>query len=363
MTLTSPRRSVTRHNVPPKQRLTYRDAGVDIARADRLIDVIRSLAATTTRPEVLSGVGPFAASVRIPSGIKNPVLLSSADGVGTKLAVAKTLGRHDSIGIDLVAMNANDLITAGAQPLFFLDYLSVGDLSSIDAAAVISGIAEGCRQSRMSLVGGETAEMPGFYKDGDYDLAGFCVGVAERRKLVDGRHVRAKDLLIGLPSDGLHSNGYSLARKALKASSLRNLNQRPSCLEGTLGEELLKPTRIYVRPVLAALKEHPIKAMAHITGGGLPGNVVRMLPPKLGAVINRSTLPELPIFSLIRERGGVSRAEMDKTFNCGIGFVMIVAPRHAERLCSFLRKRKVEARVIGEVCEGQRRVRYTKAAR
>jgi phosphoribosylformylglycinamidine cyclo-ligase len=349
--------------VATKRQLTYRDAGVDIARADRLIDTIRRLAATTTRPEVLSGVGPFAAAVSIPRSIRKPVLLSSADGVGTKLAVAKTLERHDTIGIDLVAMNVNDLITAGAQPLFFLDYLGVGNLASIDAAAIISGIAEGCRQSKMSLVGGETAEMPGFYKDGDYDLAGFCVGVAEKRNLVDGKSVRPNDVLIGLPSDGLHSNGYSLARKALNASSRRVLNSSPPELDGTIGDELMKPTRIYVRPVLAALKEFRVKAMAHITGGGLPGNVVRMLPKGMGAVINRGALPELPIFDLIRQRGDISRSEMDKTFNCGVGFVMIVPARDAEALCSFLRRRKIAARPIGEVTKGPRRVRYSRALR
>ncbi len=360
--MTTPDRSGTRPWVTRPAKLTYRQAGVDIARADRLIEHIARSAASTRLPEVLSGIGPFASAVRLPRGLKQPILVSSADGVGTKLAVARVLGRHDTVGIDLVAMNANDLITGGARPLFFLDYLAVGSLASVDAAAIVDGIAEGCRESRMSLVGGETAEMPGFYAPGEYDLAGFCVGVAERRSMIDGRRVRPGDAIIGLPSDGLHSNGFSLARKALGASSLTRLNRREAALGCTLGEELLRPTRIYVRPVLAAVERFRIKGMAHITGGGIPGNLVRALPAGIGAVVDRATFPELAIFELIRERGNVSRKEMDKTFNCGIGYAMIVGHRDAPQICSFLKRRGIAARVIGHTQAGRRQVVYRRGA-
>lgn len=350
--------------MPPKtkKKLTYRDAGVDIAKADRLITRIASLAASTKRPEVLSGIGPFASAVRLPRGMKQPVLLSSADGVGTKLAVARVLDQHATVGIDLVAMNVNDLITGGAEPLFFLDYLAVGSLASVDAASVIEGIAEGCRQSAMSLVGGETAEMPGFYAPGEYDLAGFCVGVAERRKIIDSSKVRSGDVIVGLPSSGLHSNGFSLARKALGAGSRRRLEKHEKSLDRSLGAELLEPTKIYVRPVLAATNKFAIKGMAHITGGGIPGNLVRALPKGIGAVVDRATFPQLPIFDLIRERGGIAQSEMDKTFNCGVGYVMIVKPRDAEGLCAFLKRRGLAARIIGHTVTGRRKVSYKRGA-
>ncbi len=339
---------------------TYRAAGVDIAAADRLVTRIASLAATTRRREVLSGVGPFAAAFRLPGGMRHPVLFSSCDGVGTKLDVARLAGDHSTVGIDLVAMNANDLITAGAEPLFFLDYLSAGKLASIAAEQIVAGIAEGCRQSGMSLVGGETAELPGFYPDGSYDLAGFCVGVAERSRILDPTRVRPGDAIIGLASDGLHSNGYSLARKALKATTRKALDKHVPELGCSLAEELLKPTRIYVRPVLAALQKFPIRAMAHITGGGIPGNLVRSLPDGVQAVIERSAIPTLPVFELIRDRAGVRRPEMDRTFNCGIGYTMIVPARQAEELCRFLGRRQVRACILGEVMTGPRRVRYAR---
>ncbi len=341
-----------------KPAVTYRDAGVDIAAADRLVQRIAKLAAATRGPEVLAGVGPFAAAVRLPRGYKNPVLLSSADGVGTKLAVARLAGRHDTIGIDLVAMNANDLITAGARPLFFLDYLAVGRLAAVDGESLIAGIAEGCKRAGMSLVGGETAEMPGFYKDGDYDLAGFCVGVAERRAIIDGRRIRSGDAVIGLESNGLHSNGYSLARKVLKVSRRAALDRLVEGLDSTVGEELMRPTKIYVKPVLAALERFSIVGMAHITGGGLPGNLVRVLPPGLRATIHRPALPQKPLFDLIQNKGDIAQDEMDRTFNCGIGFTVLVRKRIAEEVCRFFRRRKVGARVIGEIGKGRRRVVY-----
>lgn len=346
--------------VPPrKPPLTYSAAGVDIEAADNLVSRIARLAATTRRPGVLAGIGPFAAAVRVPRGMRAPVMISSTDGVGTKLAVAKLLGRHDTIGIDLVAMNANDLITTGARPLFFLDYLAVGVLGSIDGEAIVRGIAEGCRQARMSLVGGETAEMPGFYAKGEYDLAGFCVGIVERSKMIDARRVRAGDVVLGLASTGLHSNGYSLARRALGVTSSTMLKRRVAELGTTLGEALLTPTAIYVVPVLALLGRVDVRGMAHITGGGLPGNLVRSLPPGTRAVLSRAALPDLPLMRLIQERGHISRPEMDRTFNCGIGFTMIVPQRHAKQAAALLSRRAVRATVIGIVEKGRRGVVYT----
>lgn len=340
------------------RRLTYRDAGVDIAAADDLVRDIARLARATHGREVLSGVGLFASAMRIPRGYREPVLMTATDGVGTKLAVAKLARRHDTIGIDLVAMSVNDLLTSGARPLCFLDYISVGALDSVDARAVIGGITEGCRMAGASLVGGETAEMPGFYRRGEYDLAGFAVGIVERRRMLDGSKIRPGDVLVGLESSGLHSNGYSLARKALGITTRSALARRPKQLGESLEEALLRPTRIYVRPVLAALERFPISAMAHITGGGIPGNVVRVLPPGVAARINRTALPEVALLDLIATSANIPAAEMDRTFNAGIGYVLAVRPRKAEPLCKFFRRRRVPARVIGEALAGRRRVSY-----
>jgi len=350
------------HPVPSKKPpRTYSAAGVDIDAADRLVSRIAKLAATTRRPGVLAGIGPFAAAVRVPRGMRDPVMISSTDGVGTKLAVAKLLGRHDTIGIDLVAMNANDLVTTGARPLFFLDYLAVGVLGSIDGEGIVRGIAEGCRQAQMSLVGGETAEMPGFYAKGDYDLAGFCVGIVERSKMIDPKRVRAGDVVLGLASTGLHSNGYSLARRALGATTRAALRRSVAELGTTLGEALLTPTAIYVAPVLALLKRIDVRSMAHITGGGLPGNLVRSLPAGTRAILSRAALPEPPLMRMIRERGKISQPEMDRTFNCGVGFTMIVPRDEAVRAAGLLAKRGVRATAIGIVEKGRRGVVYTDA--
>jgi phosphoribosylformylglycinamidine cyclo-ligase len=338
--------------------LTYRSAGVDIDEADRLVARIAKIARSTQGPEVLSGVGLFAAASRLPNNLREPVLLTAADGVGTKLAVARLVGKHDTIGIDLVAMNVNDLLTSGARPLSFLDYLGVGKLSSIDAEGIISGIAEGCRRAGASLVGGETAEMPGFYPDGEYDLAGFAVGIAERKTLCTGSGIRPGMAVVGLEASGLHSNGYSLARRALAIDSKRSLRRKPRELGRTLADELLEPTRIYVRPVLAACDKFSIKGMAHITGGGLAGNLVRVLPKGISAVIDRSTLPTLPILELIAHQGNVSQAEMDKTFNNGVGFALVVRSRDAADVCAFFRRRKVPAHIIGKTVSGRRGVRF-----
>jgi len=344
-------------------RLTYRQAGVDIAAADRLVERIKKIAATTRTPEVLSGVGLFAAATRLPKGLRDPVILSATDGVGTKLAVARILGKHDTIGIDLVAMNVNDLLTSGARPISFLDYLAVGRLSSVPAEAILRGIAQGCRLAGASLIGGETAEMPGFYRDGEYDLAGFAIGVAERRRLIDGSRIRPGDALVGLRSTGLHSNGYSLARRVLRATTRAALMRKDADLGEPLGEALLRPTAIYVKPVLAALGRFRVRGMAHITGGGIPGNLSRILPRGCTALVERAALPEDPLFELIRRRGEIERGEMDRTFNCGIGYVMVVPATEADGLVAFLGKRSVRASVIGAVRRGPRGVRYSAGAR
>jgi phosphoribosylformylglycinamidine cyclo-ligase len=277
--------------------------------------------------------------------------------------VARILGKHDTIGIDLVAMNVNDLLTSGARPIAFLDYLAVGRLSTVPAEAIIRGIAEGCRLAGASLIGGETAEMPGFYRDGEYDLAGFAIGVAERRRLIDGSRIRPGDAIVGLRSTGLHSNGYSLARRALQTTTRAALMRRNADLGQTLGEALLRPTAIYVKPVLAALERFRVSGMAHITGGGIPGNLVRILPRSCEAVVDRAALPADPLFELIRRRGKIGRAEMDRTFNCGIGYVIVVPGREADALVAFLAKSAVDASVIGSVQRGARAVRYTKGRR
>lgn len=342
--------------------LTYRKSGVDVAAADRLVEKIKTIAGSTRSSDVLSGVGLFAAALRLPRGLVSPVLLAATDGVGTKLAIAHLLNRHDTVGIDLVAMNVNDVLTAGAKPLCFLDYLAVGRLASVNAEAILRGIADGCRIAGTSLVGGETAEMPGFYRDGEYDLAGFVVGIAERRRLIDGARIRPGDAIVGLASTGLHSNGYSLARKALGVRTRTQLSRRVNALGETLGAALLRPTAIYAKPVLSLLERHRVHGMAHITGGGIPGNLVRVLPRSCLAVIERNRLPELPLFDLIRSRGKISTAEMDRTFNCGVGYTLVVPSDQADSAIRFLRKRGLDAFTIGEIRRGARGVAYDRRA-
>ncbi len=342
--------------------LTYRKSGVDVAAADRLVEKIKTIAGSTRSSDVLSGVGLFAAALRLPRGLVSPVLLAATDGVGTKLAIAHLLNRHDTVGIDLVAMNVIDVLTAGAKPLCFLDYLAVGRLASVNAEAILRGIADGCRIAGTSLVGGETAEMPGFYRDGEYDLAGFVVGIAERRRLIDGARIRPGDAIVGLASTGLHSNGYSLARKALGVRTRTQLSRRVNALGETLGAALLRPTAIYAKPVLSLLERHRVHGMAHITGGGIPGNLVRVLPRSCLAVIERNRLPELPLFDLIRSRGKISTAEMDRTFNCGVGYTLVVPSDQADSAIRFLRKRGLDAFTIGEIRRGARGVAYDRRA-
>ncbi|MBC6905586.1 phosphoribosylformylglycinamidine cyclo-ligase [Saccharophagus sp. K07] len=310
-----------------KQSLSYKDAGVDIDAGERLVDRIKSVAQRTRRPEVLAGLGGFGALFELPKGYQEPVLVSGTDGVGTKLRLAMQLRKHDTIGIDLVAMCVNDLVVGGAEPLFFLDYYATGKLDVDTAADVINGIGKGCELSGCALVGGETAEMPGMYEGEDYDLAGFCVGIVEKSKILDGSKVKPGDVLLGLASSGPHSNGYSLIRKILEVSKA-DLNQ--PIAGRTLAEALLEPTRIYVKSLLQVLKTHPINALAHITGGGLLENIPRVLPDHTKAVIQKNSwqLPE--VFAWLQQQGNVAEREMYRTFNCGIGMVVCVPADAAE---------------------------------
>jgi phosphoribosylformylglycinamidine cyclo-ligase len=325
------------------QPLSYRDAGVDIDAGDALVEAIKPFARRTLRPEVLAGIGGFGALCRIPRKYREPVLVSGTDGVGTKLKLAFALGRHDSVGIDLVAMSVNDVLVQGAEPLFFLDYYACGRLDNRVAAQVVKGIARGCELAGCALIGGETAEMPGMYPEGEYDLAGFCVGVVERKRIVDGRAIRPGDVLLGLASSGAHSNGYSLIRKIVERA-------HPDA--ATL-DALMAPTRIYVKPILKLLAGGWIKGMAHITGGGLVGNVPRMLPAGTHAVIRGASWPRPALFQWLQAQGGVAEDEMHRVFNCGIGLVLCVAPAHARRLRARLERLGETVYEIGAIEKGR----------
>lgn len=341
--------------------LTYKQSGVDIEAAEAAIRRIGPLAKSTFRPEVLGEIGAFAGFVKVPAGYREPVLVSSTDGVGSKLKVAFLADRHDTVGIDLVAMGVNDVLVHGAEPLFFLDYLAVGKVVPEKIEAVVRGVAEGCRQAGCSLVGGETAELPDFYAPGEYDLAGFCVGVAERSRIIDGSTVTPGDRLIGLASSGLHSNGYSLARKVVfEFMGLKVSDVLPG-LGRTVADVLLTPTRIYVKPVLELLKAVPVRAMAHITGGGLTGNLPRVLPTGRKAVIDHGAWTVPPIFTLIRETGKIAEEEMFRTFNMGIGLVLVVAREQADHCRALLASLGEAAWIIGEVQAGSRGVEYAGA--
>ena len=331
--------------------LTYRRAGVDIDAGDRLVERIARRVRTTHRTEVLSGVGGFGAAFRAPRGLRDPVFVAATDGVGTKLRLAFDLDRHDTVGIDLVAMNVNDVLTLGAEPLVFLDYLATGRLDVARAEKVVAGIIRGCRLAGCALVGGETAEMPSFYADGEYDLAGFVVAAVERRRLLDGRRIRPGHVLIGLPSSGLHSNGFSLARRILRERRVP-LGRRVAELGETPGEALLRPTRIYVKPVLALLRETRIDGIAHITGGGIPGNLPRVLPRGCRARVERASWSVPPIFPWLERQGPVPRGEMERTFNLGLGLILVVPPRAADDVLDRLRRRRQGPRVIGEIVAG-----------
>ena len=332
--------------------LTYRDAGVDIEAGDELVQRIKPLAQSTRSEHVLGALGGFAGLCSIPSDIEEPVLVSGTDGVGTKLKLAFELERHDTIGIDLVAMCVNDIITVGARPLFFLDYFATSKLDVDQGEAVVKGIAAGCRQAECALLGGETAELPGFYASGEYDLAGFAVGVVSRTRIIDGNGVAAGDHVVGLASSGLHSNGFSLARRALLGGDSPCSLADPFTEDETLGEALLRPTRIYVNAARIAL-EHEVHAMCHITGGGLPENRPRVTPDGLAIAIHKDSWVPDPIFSLIQKRGDVADAEMFRTFNMGVGFTMVVAADRSSSLIEALRASGEEAFLLGRVTEGE----------
>lgn len=304
--------------------LSYKDAGVDIDAGDALVEAIKPFAARTTRPEVLAGIGGFGALFELSARFKRPVLVSGTDGVGTKLKLAFELGRHDTIGIDLVAMSVNDVLVQGAEPLFFLDYFACGRLDAITAATVVKGIARGCELAGCALIGGETAEMPGMYPEGEYDLAGFCVGAVEKDRIVDGKAISPGDVLLGLQSSGVHSNGYSLVRRIVADSGVgleHLLDDR------SIGDWLLEPTRIYARAVADLLQSVPVKGLAHITGGGLLGNIPRILPRGTGVVLASESWSSPKIFHWLQDSGGIAKDEMYRVFNCGIGMVVVVGEK------------------------------------
>lgn len=333
--------------------ISYRDSGVDIDAGDALVERIKPLVKRAQRPEVLGGIGGFGALIELPSGYQHPVLVAGTDGVGTKLRLAIDTGRHDTIGIDLVAMCANDVVVQGAAPLFFLDYYATGKLQVAVAEAVIRGIVEGCVQAGAALVGGETAEMPGMYHGEDYDLAGFCVGVVEKESIIDGASIRAGDAVIGLASSGAHSNGYSLIRKLIAHSQA----DVQTVLDGRLlFERLLAPTRIYVKPLLELIRALPVHGLAHITGGGLTDNVPRVLPDGLEVLLQRQSWHRDPIFDWLQKVGRVDRDEMYRTFNCGIGMIAIVPPQSAADAIALLNAHGETAQLIGAVRHGSRGV-------
>lgn len=343
-----------------KPSLTYRDAGVDIDAGNDLVNRIKDTAVRTRRPEVLGGLGGFGAMVSIPAGYKEPVLVSGTDGVGTKLRLAMQLDKHDSIGIDLVAMCVNDLVVGGAEPLFFLDYYATGKLNVDVAAQVVAGIGEGCEQAGCALVGGETAEMPGMYEGDDYDLAGFCVGVAERSEIIDGSRVQPGDALIALGSSGPHSNGYSLIRKIIEVSDA-DLNTAMG--DTTLADALMAPTRIYVKNLLKLIKDVDVRALSHITGGGLPENIPRVLPKGTVAAIDTASWTLPPVFQWLQQEGGVAIEEMYRTFNCGIGMIVCVPDAQKELALDTLKALGEHAWQVGvmeaaENADGDASVRY-----
>jgi phosphoribosylformylglycinamidine cyclo-ligase len=333
--------------------LSYKDAGVNIDAGNALVERIKGVSARTARPEVLGGLGGFGALCEIPAGYKQPVLVSGTDGVGTKLRLAMEMGIHDTIGIDLVAMCVNDLVVAGAEPLFFLDYYATGALNVDTAAAVVTGIGAGCELAGCALVGGETAEMPGMYTGEDYDLAGFCVGVVEKSKIIDGSKVRTDDVLLGIASSGPHSNGYSLVRKILEVSAA-DLEQALG--ETTLGQALLAPTTIYVKALLALFDVVQVKALSHITGGGLLENLPRVLPQDCNAQIDTGSWEWPAVFQWLQAEGNVATTEMYRTFNCGVGMVLCVAPEDVDQALSILQAAGHSAWEIGRIARGDNRV-------
>jgi phosphoribosylformylglycinamidine cyclo-ligase len=335
-------------------RLTYRSAGVDIEAGDEAVRRIAPLARATFRPEVLGGIGAFAGFVQVPAGYRQPVLVSSTDGVGTKLKVAFMADRHDTVGIDLVAMSVNDLLVHGAEPLYFLDYIGIAQLDPARVEALVRGVAEGCRQAGCALIGGETAELPGLYAPGEYDLAGFAVGVVERERIIDGAGVKPGDVVLGLASSGLHSNGYSLARRIVFDELKLGLDATLPGTGRSVGEVLLEPTRIYVRAVLPVRAR--VHAMAHVTGGGITGNLPRVLPEGCRALIRRGAWTVPPVFAALQDAGSVAEAEMFRTFNMGVGYVLVVPSAQGPEVTAALSAAGETVHAIGEIVPGERGV-------
>ncbi len=346
-----------------RRSLSYKDAGVDISANDRMVELIRPIVRGTYGPRVMGGHGGFAGMFRLDyreellrKNYKEPVLVACTDGVGSKVLLARDSGHYDTVGIDLVAMSVNDMLTVGAEPLFFLDYVAVHRLDPQRVAGIVDGIAAGCREADCALLGGETAEMPDLYAENDFDLAGFAVGAVERSRIIDGRDIEPGDVLIGLPSSGVHSNGYSLARRLVFQEAGLKYDSFVPQIGAPIGDELLKPTRIYVRPVVTLLRryrvKHVVRGMAHITGGGLPGNVVRILPEGCAATIDTRSWPAPPIFKYLQSLG-VQRGEMFRVFNMGIGYVLVVRPAFRDSVIGHFRRQRLDAIVIGKVRKGK----------
>ncbi|HET6515912.1 MAG TPA: phosphoribosylformylglycinamidine cyclo-ligase [Thermodesulfovibrionales bacterium] len=341
------------------EQLTYKRAGVDIDEGERFVGMISPLVRETFREGVMTDIGSFGALFKLDiRKYREPILVSGTDGVGTKLKVAFMMDRHNTVGVDLVAMCVNDILTSGAEPLFFLDYFATGKLLPEKAAMVIEGIVDGCKEAGCALVGGETAEMPDFYGDGEYDLSGFAVGVVDKSHLINGSAIRSGDSLIGLASSGLHSNGYSLARRVFFDVARMDISAHTPELGTTIGEELLKPTRIYVRAFHGLKDKVTVKGMAHITGGGIPGNLPRIFPEEVGAVIRKGSWPEPPIFRMIEEMGHVPVDDMRRTFNMGIGYIVAVPEDQSGRAVSILKEKGFDSYVIGSIVKGVKEVIY-----
>ncbi|MDD5014934.1 MAG: phosphoribosylformylglycinamidine cyclo-ligase [Atribacterota bacterium] len=329
---------------------SYKEAGVDISLANQIVEKIKPLISKTTIPGVLGGIGGFGGLFSLAEQkYKEPVLVSGTDGVGTKLKVAFALNKHDTIGIDLVAMSVNDIITCGAKPLFFLDYISIGKLSEKVVVEIVKGVTEGCKMADCALLGGETAEMPGFYSEGEYDLAGFAVGVVEKSQIIDGKKIKEGDAVIGIASNGLHSNGFSLVRKVLFESKKYKISDKIPSFEKSLGEELLRPTQIYVSPVLHLLEKYKILGIAHITGGGIVENIPRILPEGVSVRIDQESWPKPSIFTFLQKEGEIPDGEMYRTFNMGIGMVLIVSQNDASKVMDELKMVEYDSYFIGKV--------------
>ncbi len=340
----------------PQDGLTYREAGVDVQAGEEAVRLIKKDVESTYIPGVLGSLGGFAGLFELPKGLEDPVLVSGTDGVGTKILLAQETGRLDTVGIDLVAMSVNDVLTVGARPLFFLDYVAVGRLQPDEMAQLVAGVAEGCRQAGCALIGGEMAEMSGLYAPGEFDLAGFCVAIAERKKLIDGSKVQAGDVVLGLSSSGVHSNGYSLVRKVLQQGGVGLQDALPG-IEGPAGQVLLTPTRIYVKSVLSLLDAGvPVRGMAHVTGGGIAGNLSRVIPDGLSARVRIDRWMASPVFKALQELGGITQDEMFLAFNMGLGFLLVVPESAAERTVDMLRDSGQEAQIVGAIEAGSERV-------